>query len=634
MYQTSEQFTAKVKESGRTSRAKVIIGDTEITSNLKITHASGSCGADSFSIGSVFSAYADIELQEDPGITIQGETVEVYFGLLLDDGTAEYAKKGTLTALKPEGDTQTVTFQAKDNIVMKCEGLYVSTLTFPATIQAVLDDIALQTGISYRLNGLNASGQITAKPEGYLYREVLGYMAGCMGGFVYCDADGVIVLSSFDAFGTTKVTPDLCWSEPTIGESQYTVGGITVVVSEATESEQTVTKIDEDGETYEDTEYVTVEGVSYTYGSGGIKVSNPFMTQELFDAIKEKVIAISFRPGTVEFLGDARLEPTDAVAVTNLAGETFTIPCMNIVQEFDGGLVTTISAPADTTLEGMDVKGPMQKDLERLTADVVVAKEMISKRITADDAYLKFATIEQLNVTNETVHIIQGDYAEFKTATAEEFAANTALIDALSAEKLDSNFANIDVEHVNSSDIKQLFVLSEFVDKSTVGEQTVFDLTGIRINANDIQTGTLTTERLNLKGEDGLYYALNVATLGDLYISGLTEEEQAQLQEHMHANTILAHSITSDQLTTENIQGTHGWINLAEGTFNYGGKLIYDDMDGDGTPELYISAEVTFDAEIGIRNYIKKSASLEEGIIIASLVSQQDLMCDTDVICI
>jgi hypothetical protein len=607
MYQGSESFNEKAKQNGRTSRAKLKIGDTEITTGIrKIVHTSGSCGADSFAIGSVFSAYVDVEIA-NIGLRIQGKTVEVYFGYLMDDGTIEYAKKGTFIAPKPEGDTQTVTFTAKDNIVMKCSGLYVSNLTYPTTIKDILDEISTQTGVPYRLNGVSAAGQITVKPDGYLHRDVLGYMAGCLGGFVYCDADGTIVISSFDASATSEVTPNLCWSEPTIAENQYKIGGLTVVVSESVDKEETVTKTDEDGETYEDTETVTVEGVSYTYGSGGIEVSNPFMTQPLFDAIKEKVASYSYRPGTVEFLGDARIEPTDVVNVTNLSGESYTIPCMNIVQEFDGGLVTTVSAPSETTSEGTDVKGPLQQTLDRLVTDLTVTKEMVAKRITADEAYLVFTKTDELDATIAEIGYLKtdelesavgkfgyvkttelesevgkfgyvkttelesevgkfgyvkttelesavGEFGYVKTTELESAVGEFGYVKTTELESavgefgyMKSNFSNVEIE-----DVGLLFGNIGILDNVTIKDGSVTgELKGVKIAGDLIETNTLAVKNLILEGEDGLIYQINALASG-LSQTELTDE---QYQSKLSGLDLVAKSVTTTQLDVDQIFG-------------------------------------------------------------------------------
>lgn len=56
------------------------------------------------------------------------------------------------------------------------------------------------------------------------------------------------------------------------------------------------------------------------------------------------------------------------------------------------------------------------------------------------------------------------------------------------------------------------------------------------------------------------------------------------------ADNIVAGSVTADKITTERIYSDNGksWINLHEGTFNYGGKLIWDDENL--TVEGYIIA--------------------------------------------
>jgi hypothetical protein len=62
--------------------------------------------------------------------------------------------------------------------------------------------------------------------------------------------------------------------------------------------------------------------------------------------------------------------------------------------------------------------------------------------------------------------------------------------------------------------------------------------------------------------------------------------------ESVTANKLAAESVTADKITTQNIIGDNGWINLSKGTFDYGGKLIWDGKD------LIINGEVN--AESGV----------------------------------
>ena len=44
----------------------------------------------------------------------------------------------------------------------------------------------------------------------------------------------------------------------------------------------------------------------------------------------------------------------------------------------------------------------------------------------------------------------------------------------------------------------------------------------------------------------------------------------------INSDKIVAHSITAYEITVENLIGANGWINLAQGTFNYGDALIWN----------------------------------------------------------
>jgi len=56
----------------------------------------------------------------------------------------------------------------------------------------------------------------------------------------------------------------------------------------------------------------------------------------------------------------------------------------------------------------------------------------------------------------------------------------------------------------------------------------------------------------------------------------------------INGGSILTNTITTDKITTNNLVGTNGWINLAQGTFNYGGgKLIWNGS------ELTVDGKIT-----------------------------------------
>lgn len=97
----------------------------------------------------------------------------------------------------------------------------------------------------------------------------------------------------------------------------------------------------------------------------------------------------------------------------------------------------------------------------------------------------------------------------------------------------------------------------------------------------------------------GLLRASNAIIYGTIYASsgniggcnisgGLLSVPAARIIGHLEADQIGAGIITVDKITTNNLQGLNGWINLNKGTFNYGeGKLVWDGynlkINGSGT---------------------------------------------------
>lgn len=91
-----------------------------------------------------------------------------------------------------------------------------------------------------------------------------------------------------------------------------------------------------------------------------------------------------------------------------------------------------------------------------------------------------------------------------------------------------------------------------------------------------IHTPTLYTDRDGNSYVNGTVYATNGEIGGCSIVDGILKINKANI-ESVNASAIVSHSITTDQLTTENLSGEHGWINLSNGTFNYGdGKFSWN----------------------------------------------------------
>lgn len=139
-----------------------------------------------------------------------------------------------------------------------------------------------------------------------------------------------------------------------------------------------------------------------------------------------------------------------------------------------------------TTISGINSSiSSMQGDLAHVK---ITVGEIDANYIKADEAELKYATIENLNVTNETVHSIQGDYASFKSTVTDEFAATTADITNLTG-----RFSTFEQTVTD-----ELITAKGWMAEGSIGSAQISS-----VDANKIKSGTIDTAIVTISGSDG-----------------------------------------------------------------------------------------------------------------------------------
>lgn len=349
MYQTSEVFNGEILKTSRRFKARITTGEKIFQDEiLTMTINLGSCGDTAFSFGTVFSSYAEIVLA-DTGQFLAGQELFIEIGLYLQNNTIEYVPLGYFTA-SSENISKTqgkISLKAADRF-SACQSPYKARISYPAKIGDVLNDISAQTGIVIATS-LNVSGTINKMPSNTTCLDLLGDIAGLLGGFCCVDRAGIVRINSFPSTVTREVLEQITM-EHSFEEGVYKVGKISVSVGDDA-----------------DTVYTDSDGLG-----NGIAVENPYITQPLFDSLKNKLIGYMYHPGTLSFLGDPRLDATDMISIA-IDGETKTVPCMNIVHDFDGGLTTTVTAPGRSASDEQ-LKGPLQIQVEKAWKAAELAK--------------------------------------------------------------------------------------------------------------------------------------------------------------------------------------------------------------------------------------------------------------------
>lgn len=479
----SEQFATTIRSPSRTFNLRLKINGKWIDAGFKkMSYETASTSDEGIQIGSAVAAKIELTVKRINEL-FENTEIPIEIGLKLPSGKYEYIPLGFFTAEHPTLDQATTTFTAYDRM-MKNTGVYVSELTYPASAESVLKEISTGCGVPCNVSGLNGITIDTA-PVGYTYREVIGYIASLAGGFACVDRTGTIVIK---------------WYE----DNGYTINESRIMTFEKNESDYHL-------------DYLTCNvdsNTSFTAGSGtlGITFDNPLMTEEKLNSVYKKVRGFAYRGASLKTLGDIRLDPWDIVTVEE-SGETYKVPVMNITQEYDGGLAMTITAYGKTETETeTDYKGPSTKLVERTYAEMMLTKELVSKKVDAEwvkantvtaetivsvnnelqniknnylksnEADIKFATIEeekviksdieQLNVKYEKVGILDGDVAGIKTLM---FGSSTG-------ESITTDFANSVVSMIGTAQIKDSMIDS--LDAKKIKALDI-DTTDVAVHSKD-----------------------------------------------------------------------------------------------------------------------------------------------------
>lgn len=229
---------------------------------------------------------------------------------------------------------------------------------------------------------------------------------------------------------------------------------------------------------------------------------------------------------------------------------------------------------ADGTVNGVYVHGVQAGDVVGIEAEIageIDSNETISgMRINIQE------NSDDIAVHAEAISSLGGDVALIRARIGTVEATYLRVADA-DIKYADIDFANIDTANINKAKVRDLFTEVGLIKWAVITEGHITGfLDAVQVNAASITAGTLIADRILLRGSNqSLVYALN--NFGELTSTQVNTIDGYVLTDRtVNADKIIAHSITANEITVENLIGANGWINLAQGTFNYGNALIWD----------------------------------------------------------
>ena len=195
-----------------------------------------------------------------------------------------------------------------------------------------------------------------------------------------------------------------------------------------------------------------------------------------------------------------------------------------------------------------------EANIKNLKTDKVSTEELEAQKARIDDletnmltvgaADIKYATIESLEATDGDFRNLESDYASFKNTTTDNLTSVNASITSL-----DANYANIDFANIGEAAVEKFYAVSGIIQNLTIETGVVVkELVGVLISGDLIKGNTIQADKLIVRGEDGLYYKLNVDALGET-----TASADPKYQNGLDGSVIIAKSVTAEKVSVDDL---------------------------------------------------------------------------------
>lgn len=325
MLTVSNEYKKAVLSNARKFKLRCSINKKTYTEdNIQtINWSGGSIRGETFAIGSTVAADIKIVFSHIVEGIVEAQEFKVDIGVVLANGEVEYVPMGIfiVTAFdQKRNDNQTV-IEGMDRFI-RMEGIYQSSLHYPARIKDVATEIANLSGVSLnRACFERLLSERINKPEGYTLRQAIGLIAQFEGGFALFNRSGELEIRQL-ADPNYELDPSNYYSKGlSKNEALYRINGIQVKTG-------------------------TSEGLLTIGNPTGnqILLDNKIMTQNLLTIINNRISSINFYPFQLKWQGDPALEAGDWLTIIDLKGNRFKVPNLNYSLSFNGGLSGNSSA--------------------------------------------------------------------------------------------------------------------------------------------------------------------------------------------------------------------------------------------------------------------------------------------------
>ena len=236
-------------------------------------------------------------------------------------------------------------------------------------------------------------------------------------------------------------------------------------------------------------------------------------------------------------------------------------------------------------------------NLDHVTAEDVEALNADIENLRATFVNATNISAEDLNAANAEINNLKAYNANFTYVSADVLSAINGKIT-----NLDATYANIDFANITEAAVEKFYAVSGIIQNLTLETGVVVkELIGVLISGDLIKGNTIQADKLIVRGEDGLYYKLNVDALGET-----TASADPKYQNGLDGSVIVAKSITAEKVAVDDLVAfgaTIGGFHITKDSIHSGVKSSINNT----TEGIYLdnSGQIAFGDSSNFIKYYK-----------------------------
>lgn len=251
------------------------------------------------------------------------------------------------------------------------------------------------------------------------------------------------------------------------------------------------------------------------------------------------------------------------------------------VEEVGDKVDAAEAAVKDLTADNLKVNQRLEAQegsIKNLSADNVTINGTLSaQEASIGNLKAENATISgKLEAAEGNISNLQADNVTInESLTAAKASIEDLNTKKLSADQADIKYANIDFANVGVADIEKFYAKAGVIQDIDIQNQKITGrLVGVRITGDLIEGETVKANNLIILGDDGLYYKLNVNALGEAEAS-----KDDKYKYGLDGSVIVAESITASKISVSDLVAfgaTIGGFHISDSSIYSGVKNSVD----------------------------------------------------------